>query len=770
MYQDEDINEIQRQMDSWNPMQEDYTNSQFNKYSTGPGAYLDPALQPAQQAKETRQQPKKDNQSSKEKYVPYLVLKHLPQGTTKKAITNICSRYGVVTDVRDSTKNDYFFVDFPTIAEMESVYRALVKNNYGFHVLVGKQKSKQQTEPIVSDVENNLPLIKVDKDGIDLENRTYRTSEKHLPRPHFERKPMVSLKSYEAKNSLLQRNDPHRHYLINEDAHELERSGLKEGMPQSMENSKYKYRTGRAYIEMPEKSKNFVEEKSRQSLGSYDTARRVYENNHEGRKIGRPVNVGQCTYCQRICDIVCARCQTYFCGLECQRTAWPKHRQICGKENQCRINNLKSTNFPKSNSNAESESNRVQSSANTSASSEANLLPKNDQKQSESRSAEIPRSGSLITLTSISKTNIVFIRSKADEENYNFFKLINEVQSDAKNMKKLSKLPSCGQIVIVDFEGQFNRAMVLNSDDEQRVKLIYIDYGNLDARKFEELYEAPRQFVDIQRFAVPVILKDVPEMYMTEEIRKFMYSYLNCIDLVIKYETETDCLADKGVYKVELIDGTTNQNFNKMVAKICKPTEPLNPDEAYFANYLPRKQLPEGENIELVVMDNSLLQTGCISCTTKEWAIEIEKFQADLQTYAESLKEQCYTPRVSELCIAKYKVDDKWYRGRCLEIVGDGYPSIVFIDYGNIEKINVKDIRRYPAQFTFPIYTCDCGIEGLPEPECGADLVQKLEEVIPNGSTILCNNVEIYKEDNFHVVTLTKLIQKLKLEGLLKEG
>lgn len=65
----------------------------------------------------------------------------------------------------------------------------------------------------------------------------------------------------------------------------------------------------------------------------------------------------------------------------------------------------------------------------------------------------------------------------------------------------------------------------------------------------------------------------------------------------------------------------------------------------FHFQYLPQKQLPQGENIELVVMDNSLLCTGCISCTTKEWAIEIEKFQADLQTYAESLKEQCYTPR-----------------------------------------------------------------------------------------------------------------------------
>lgn len=83
---------------------------------------------------------------------------------------------------------------------------------------------------------------------------------------------------------------------------------------------------------MTEKSKTYIEEKSRQSLGGYDSSRQIYENNHNNRAIGRPIDIGQCANCNRTCDIVCARCQTYFCGLECQRKAWPKHRQICGKE------------------------------------------------------------------------------------------------------------------------------------------------------------------------------------------------------------------------------------------------------------------------------------------------------------------------------------------------------------------------------------------------------------------------------------------------------
>ncbi|XP_067637516.1 protein vreteno [Eurosta solidaginis] len=755
------VNEVQKQLDEWNPMRDDYTNSQFNKYISGPGAYLDSAVQPAQLAKAgSRQkqaaQAKKSDENSTQRFVPYLVLKNLPQGITKNAIYNICSRYGRVSEIRDSRKNDFFFIDFPTVAEMEAVHRALVKNSYGFHVLVGKQKNKQQMEPVPSDAEENATPLKVDKDSIDLENRNYRASDKNLPRPHFEHDPIVKQRSYEAKNSLLQSNDPQRHYLIEEDAHELERAGLKEGNPKDMEPNKYKYRTGRAFVEMPEESKKFIEGKSSQSLGSYDATRRTYENNHKDRKIGRPVDIGKCANCQGLCDIVCARCQTYFCGLECQRKAWPQHRQFCGKE---KINNSKNviTRGETTDKNA--------GSSNTS--SEAAPQSKPEKKSSNSQPKEIPPSGSIVALTSVSKTNIVFIRSKATDDNYNFFKLTNDVQRSAKTLNKVKIVPNCGQIVIVDFEGQFNRAMVLNSDDEERIKLIYIDYGNLDARKLEDLYEAPEQFVDIQRFAVPVILKDVPEMYMTEEIRKFMYSYLDGIDLIIKYDSEKDYLVEKGVHKVELVDAASNQNFNKMINKLCKPTEPIDPDEAYYGDYLQQKQLPVGENIELVVMDNSLLCTGCISCSTKEWAIEVEKFQNDLQYYGQSVKQQCYTPRVGELCIAKYKVDGKWYRGRCLEIVGDGYPSIIFFDYGNIGMVHVNDIRRYPSQFTYPIYTCDCEIKGLPE-HCPPELVQKLEELIPNGSTINCNNVTIYKEDNFHGIALPKLIQNLEIEGLLK--
>uniref|UniRef100_W8ANY0 RRM domain-containing protein n=1 Tax=Ceratitis capitata TaxID=7213 RepID=W8ANY0_CERCA len=253
MSNDKAVNEVQKLLDAWNPMKDDYTNSRFNNYSSGPGAYLDPALQPSEQAKRGGKQPayaKEANGDTATKYVPYLVLKHLPEGITKNAIYNICTRYGRVSDVRDSKKNDYFFIDFPTVAEMEAVYRALVKNQYGFHVLVGKQKNKQQTEPIPSDNEENVEPANLDRNAIDFENRNYRSSDKHLPRPHFKHTPFVNSAAYDSKDSFLRRNDPQRHFLITEDAHDLERAGITDNTTKiDIDSSKYKYHTGRAYIE-----------------------------------------------------------------------------------------------------------------------------------------------------------------------------------------------------------------------------------------------------------------------------------------------------------------------------------------------------------------------------------------------------------------------------------------------------------------------------------------------------------------------------------------
>lgn len=65
------------------------------------------------------------------------------------------------------------------------------------------------------------------------------------------------------------------------------------------------------------------------------------------------------------------------------------------------------------------------------------------------------------------------------------------------------------------------------------------------------------------------------------------------------------------------------------------------------------------------------------------------------------------------MCLVKFDEDDKWYRGLMAESVGDGHPSIIFIDFGNVALVNIKNIRRMPKEFAFPIYTHLCFIHGI---------------------------------------------------------
>ena len=49
---------------------------------------------------------------------------------------------------------------------------------------------------------------------------------------------------------------------------------------------------------------------------------------------------------------------------------------------------------------------------------------------------------------------------------------------------------------------------------------------------------------------------------------------------------------------------------------------------------------------------------------------------------------------------------------------------------------------------------------GLPE-TCSGEIVEKLEQLIPNGKTIKCTAVQAYEEDHFYTISLPDVINVL---------
>ena len=233
--------------------------------------------------------------------------------------------------------------------------------------------------------------------------------------------------------------------------------------------------------------------------------------------------------------------------------------------------------FNKKNTNELNAKNKSSSSTTSSVAS-----PKDNKKPTATDEEEykqnMPRSGNIVGITAITKTNVVFVRSKTYDANISYFNTINTLQAIGKNLKHLTSEPKCGNVVIAKFENQYNRALVLTVRNSNCIVVNFMDYGNLDQLKMDDLYEAPKEFVNKPRHAIPVVLKDVPDIYMTQEIRTFMYAYLNNIGVEIRYKPD-DFIADNRIYAVELIDENTQQNLNKMIVKLATPQEPQISDE-----------------------------------------------------------------------------------------------------------------------------------------------------------------------------------------------
>uniref|UniRef100_A0A1A9V3A2 Tudor domain-containing protein 1 n=1 Tax=Glossina austeni TaxID=7395 RepID=A0A1A9V3A2_GLOAU len=625
-------------------MEKNLKKAEFNQYISVTGGNLVDGAQP------------KPNINKEGHYYPYLVFKNVPKGMTKLTLRDICSKNGLVRDVRHDNKSGWYFVDFATVVDAEAVCQSLENNMLGFQVAVGKKK-KTTSASIRPD--DKLPLT---TPSTQRENRTCLSSEKLLPQ--------LYAKAHQTLDGNFQNG-----FIFNGDVHTLD--------VKNKDNTSACTDSGGAYINVSDKMKTSEE------VGT-----------HTKEEFTRLKN-NQCILCRRECRLVCRRCRGYYCGVECQKRDWEKHRYICGRPRR----SLQLDKIKAANDNNQKDNIGVVRHASLNRSVE-------NQEKSDYTALikQVPRSGSIVTITAIMKSNVVFIRSKDYDDNENFCKTVTGLQKLGETLKTAIGKPRCGQVFISKFRDQFCRVMILNDTENEDVDVAYIDYGNVDTLNLKDLYEAPDEYTRIPRYALPIILKDVPDCYMTEEIGELMYSYLNK-NVYLKYEPE-DLITENGVYMVELIDESMRQNFNAAIKNLGIPRGPLNSNEICFKDYLKHVLLPSGDNIELVVMDNSLMHIGVISCTTKPYAVKIQKFTRDIQKYAQNVSTTRYTPRLNELCIAKNNVNDAWYRGRCLELDGRGEASIMFIDYNSIECVEFENIRPYPLQFTYPIYTSDCEIRG----------------------------------------------------------
>lgn len=289
------------------------------------------------------------------------------------------------------------------------------------------------------------------------------------------------------------------------------------------------------------------------------------------------------------------------------------------------------------------------------------------------------------------------------------------------------------------FNGDWYRGYIesideTKSDESSKYKVRCIDYGNTEDvpkvnLKFLEknhtiqsalaskIYLPHAKVADADETDV---FKSVSDMTLNYNIQIEICQYLNgCWFGEVK--NEGHCLSDVLIGRncvrrlendeIELlsqqelekrVQHLTEFNFEHQAAEVVNPIIPV---------------APKFEGINAFVVHSDDPET--IYLQLESDGPNIDKMQCDIQIIAESLQElEVFT--VGTLCIAKYNVDNVWYRAKILDH-GDAVTSILYIDFGNSDVItNNIYLRAMPEAFeklepyailcSLPIYPAE-GVE-----------------------------------------------------------
>ncbi|XP_022233893.2 protein vreteno-like isoform X2 [Drosophila obscura] len=675
----------------WNPMVLDFNNERLNNYAEECGQNV---VEKARAPPKPTDMRKTEAGKANAEY-PYLVLRKKVSLVTKCAVLNFFGQ-SHVRSIDMQPRSDIFRVFFNDLGSLEAAYSQLdafpqlMKLHRSRFGAEGKPQSMVSPVNALADPVKVPAIAPTARGVIDLSSRTIHVSPSENVHPEFLVVPIVDATSYKG-GSLLAIRDAEKRFLNVKFEYNLERHGAYKLEKEYKDKSSTKpaiqqQRCGRKlYIESHADDVQVAEDDSEElDMSGYE----------------------KCAVCSGYTSTVCKICDMPFCDAFCWSIVSEQHDKKCGTAQKVDIND---EHFEK-------------------------CIPKTG----------LPPKRTLVKITAFEQSNVVYVRPADTLSDVAYYRVLAEVWKHGQTVAKLDQLPVCGQIVIYKFEGHAVRAMVLNVDNPRDICVVSIDYGSVEYTDPANLYQCSSYVSDLPRYATPVKLRGVPRRAITPSLREVMYGMQgDSITFELRYhKSEYD--ADSHMQRAALIYLEHNRSINSLLKQVITPIEPGMHEPGVNEDFLPHLPAPAGKNVDLIITDNSFLKYGIIYCTPAKLAVEITKMQRAFQDYGENIaKSETYATAKGQLCMAKYM--GKWNRGVLMELVGDGYPSILFLDYGNIVPIHVTDIRAYPPQFTHPVLTTEYVLLGLPENLSDAQ-VQRLETRLALGAIVTCD--EIVKNEN----------------------
>ncbi|XP_070568958.1 RING finger protein 17-like isoform X2 [Ptychodera flava] len=274
------------------------------------------------------------------------------------------------------------------------------------------------------------------------------------------------------------------------------------------------------------------------------------------------------------------------------------------------------------------------------------------------------------------------------------------------------------------------RTVLENETDEERVEVLYVDYGNIEIVPLSRLRKLKSKHLHVPELAMTCSLVDIVSAakngeWSTEAVHTFatmvgkkpifmtVLNHASGMLYVDLHKPPSDDIDDD--VPVSVRDALVFLEVAQFESSASCPLPGMpvvTPPRKFINPSMPKK----AEFVDLTVShivnagDFYIQKVGPevqhLTQLTQEMQVTFNKERGDVW--------QILCPKEDMICAAKYDVDDTWYRAVVIGLPGNRKVKVKYVDFGNTEVVDYTKLQKIPDDFCrLPVQAIRCSMADI---------------------------------------------------------